>query len=194
MKKVFLPFLVLLFVSGCASNYYPINLSALPSDRQGEINGINYGYSKNVLSKTGNKKYAKKEVKRGINVISVKIKNNTDYEISVKDDLIFRMGNKELEPLESVVVTDNIRQPAPLYALYGLLFLNITRNNQGVSLPIGVPIAIGNIAVASSANRKFREDFSIYNIRNEKIAPGETLSGLVAFRDNASGTLVITRS
>lgn len=31
-----------------------------------------------------------------------------------------------------------------------------------------------------------------HNIKTEKIAPGESLSGLVAFRDNASGTLTIT--
>lgn len=192
MKNVFLLFLVLLFVSSCASSYYPVQPGAMPTDREGETNGVYYGYSKNVLSKTGNKKYAKKEVKRGISVISVKIKNDTDNEISVKDDLIFTMGGKELEPLESVVVTDNIKQPAPLYALYGLLFLNITRNNESLTLPIGVPIAIGNMVVASSANRQFREDFATYNIRDEKIAPGESLSGLIAFRDNASGTLTIT--
>jgi hypothetical protein len=192
MKNVFLLFLVVLFVSSCASNYNAIQPDAMPTDRQGEINGVSYGYSKNVLSKTGNKKYAKKEVKRGISILAVKIENNTDNEISVKDDLIFRMGELELEPLESVVVGDNIKQIAPLYVLYGLLFLNITNNNQTLSLPIGVPIAIGNIVVASSTNRKFREDFSTYNIRDEKIAPGETVSGLVAFRDNGSGTLVIT--
>lgn len=34
-------------------NYYLIQPEAIPSDRQGEINGINYEYSKNVLSKIG---------------------------------------------------------------------------------------------------------------------------------------------
>ena len=170
--------------------------SLMSTDREGETNGVYYGYSKNVLAKTANKKYAKKEVKRGISVLSVKIKNDTDKEISVKDDLKFTMGGKELEPLETVVVTDNIKQISPLYALYGLLFLNLESNtptsSSRISLPIGVPIAIGNIIVASSANRDFRENFGVYNVKDAKIAPGESLSGLIAFRDNASGTLVIT--
>ncbi|NJN78653.1 MAG: hypothetical protein HC803_10295 [Saprospiraceae bacterium] len=61
MKNLSFLFLIFLFVSSCASNYYPIQSSAMPYNNPAESNGVNYAYSKDVLTKTGNKKYAKKE-------------------------------------------------------------------------------------------------------------------------------------
>lgn len=183
MKNLFLLILVTLFVSSCASFYKPIDPHNMNYD---SLDGSELAYAdkRNVLTLTGNTRYAKKEEKYDINVVAVKVQNNTDETISIKEDVLFLVDGREVSPLESYVVEDKIKQRnIGLYALYGLLFLNINDGGGQRSYPIGVPIAVGNIGVAASSNSKFRKNFVADNLLNKVVQPGETVYGLVAFRD-----------
>ncbi len=145
---------------------------------------MNYDYKSDVLAITGNKKYAKRERKSGINIIAVKITNNTTQMISVKNGIKFMTSGREIVPVESYIVEDNIKQKnIGFYALYCLLTLNITENGETAIYPFGIGIAAGNIALAVSSNSQFRKNFSEENIMNKRIPPGETIYGLAAFKN-----------
>lgn len=191
MKNLFLLAFVALMVSGCASNYKSFDPHNFNYNKS-EGTDLAYSYKTNVLSLTGNKRYAKKEEKFNISLISVKIENNTTETINVSDDVKFMIGGRDVVPLETYFVEEKIKQKnIALYALYGLLFLNTNDNGEIKSYPIGIPIAIGNIALAASSNSKFKENFNQNNIMNKTIKPNETLYGLVAFRDLYSNKLEI---
>jgi hypothetical protein len=183
MKNLFLLTLVTLLISSCASFYKPIDPHNMNYDSL-EGRGLAYADKRNVLTLTGNIRYAKKEDKYDINIVSVKIQNNTNETISVKEDVIFFVDGREVYPLENYVVESKIKQRnIGLYALYSLLFLNISDGGGQRSYPIGVPIAVGNIGVAASSNAKFRNNFAADNLLNKIVKPGQTVYGLVAFRD-----------
>ncbi len=184
MKNLFLLSVVTLLISSCASFYKPIDPHNFNYNTKDNGEVIDYDYKTDVLTLTGNQKYAKKEDKYGIDIVAVKIQNNTTEPINVKDDIDFIAGDRTIVPMESYLVEDNIKQRnIALYALYGLLTLNVERNGQQTIYPFGIGIAIGNIAVAASANSSFKKNFSEQNILNKTIQPGEVVYGLVAFRD-----------
>ncbi|NJN78654.1 MAG: hypothetical protein HC803_10300 [Saprospiraceae bacterium] len=56
--------------------------------------------------------------------------------------MIFKLGGQESEPLETIVVTDNIKQIAPLYALYGFIFLSISFNLKRLKNATSINITI----------------------------------------------------
>ena len=188
MKKTFLLLTTIFILSGCASRYYPISNSQSYRNTE-EGNNLTYSYKFDVLAANGNKKYAKKEAKHNIDVMSVKITNNTDRELSVDNDIDFYVSNRQVQPLESTSVTSRIKQGAAIYLLYSFLFLYVDDGSSRTTIPIGVGIGIGNMAFASANNKKFKDEFSINNIIGKTIKPGETLHGLVGFIDIEHGSL-----
>lgn len=192
MKNLTLLVLVSLFVSSCASFYKPIDPHNFNYDSMEKGEDLSYAHKKDILTITGNNKYAKQEDKQNISLISVKIQNNTTNVISVKEDVKFLVNNAEVTPLDTYVVEQKIKQRnIALYALYGLMVFYVEENGERTNYPIGIPIAIGNIAVAASSNGKFRDNFAAENIMNKEIQPGETVYGMVAFRDLYSKNLTL---
>lgn len=49
--------------------------------------------------------------------------------------------------------------------------------------PIGIPITIGNMAVAGSANTKFLAEMETYNIADKVIGNGDTKYALIGIPD-----------
>ncbi len=191
MRKTITTVLFITLFFGCAGIYHPIQPNTLNYNNVEIREGVSYSYRFDVLPQKGNKKYVKKAAKYNIDIVAVKIINNTDRELDFNKDIQLYVGNKISYPLESTVVTSQIKQGVVGYLLYGLLFFQIHNNNSTTTLPVGLGIGIGNMIAASSNNEKFKKEFSTYNLVNKTIAPGETVYGLVALRDIGQGALEI---
>jgi len=177
---------IIFFLSGCASTYKPIRPQTLNYTAKNEDDGVFFAYKYDVLAEKGNAKYAKREDKRDVKVIAVKLTNNTDRVLNTVDDLQFYAGSRSIFLLDPLTIKNTIKQPVPIYLLYLLLsFTNIyvTNNNSTQVYPIGLAlgpgISVGNMVVAGSANTNFFDELSEYNIINYNLQPGETIFGII---------------
>ena len=190
-----LAILTIVFLSGCASSYRSINPSFINYTSHDLKDGISLSYKYDVLREKGNRKYARKEDLKGLKIVSVKITNYTDSVINIGKDVSFYSGYKQVFPLEPIIVKNSIKQYTPSYLLYLLLTplkLFVTTNNStGIysteTYPIGYllgpTLAIGNVAVAWTANSALQKELYDYNILNRDIVKGETVYGIIGLKD-----------
>jgi len=194
MKKIF-SLLVVVFLFSCAGTYKPIYPKALAYPSQSNVSGVSYSYRYNVLTDTGNKKYANKEDKKGIKLIAIKIENNTDRVINFKRDIDVYMGSRVIFPMEPELIKSTIKQPAPLYLLWSLLWVTIYNcdgNDCNVTpIPVGLGIGLINVGIAGSANRNFLDELNYYNILEKDIEPGETVYGLMGLSTDISAPITL---
>ncbi|THU39751.1 hypothetical protein FAM09_14760 [Niastella caeni] len=179
---------IMALLTSCAASYKPVNPPMLRYQSIGDDSTFSYQY--NVLAKARNRKLAKKEAKYGMRVVAVKIYNNTGQTLVYGTNFKIYSGNSEVRLLETDVATFRIRQVAPYHLFYLLLSptkLTVSDFNSSKSYPIGLVIgpglAIINVAVASTANKRFREELTAYDITQRPIANGETLYGLITVKD-----------
>lgn len=179
-----------IILSSCAATYKPINPPTLNYNSHDLQDGIGLSYKYDVLREKGNKKYAKKEDKKGIKLIAVKITNNTDSIINIGKDVAFFSGQDQIFPMEPIAIKESIKQIVPGYLSYLLLTflqLNIYQGNTVDSYPIGVVvgpgITMGNMTVAGSANKNMLNELYEYNILSRDIQKGETVYGIIGVRD-----------
>ena len=182
-------------LSSCAGTYNSINPQTLAYGYAPKSNTqVQLGYHHNVLTEHRNKKFARKEHKKNIQLIAIKVTNNTNRSLTVGQDIQMYSGSVPVLPLDQEITYKSLRQQAPLFLLYLLLTpsqfyysdgssTSYSSQNQVESFPIGLilgpGLAIGNMLVASSNNKKFEEDLTRYNLMNRTIAPGETVHGLI---------------
>jgi hypothetical protein len=188
-------FLLIVFVlSSCASGYRPINPKGRTFGSAVESNGIRYSTWNNILSDSGNKKYAKKETKKPVKLVALEITNTSDQPINFGRDVNIYMGDRLVQPVEPSVVYDQLRQRAGLYMLWSFFCLTYTKcegeDCSAVPIPLGVIIGIGNASVAGSANKKFMAELAATNILTKVIAPGETVKGLIGISSDVSGSSI----
>jgi len=195
-NSVFYSLIAVLLFTSCASSYKPIGPQGLDYRNVSKKDGIDFSFKYEVLSLRGNKKYAKKEEKRDVDVVAVKITNNTSNALHFNRDLKIVSNGRELIPMEREVVSKKIRQGVAIYLLYGLLTLQVgdctPQNGCDTKIyPIGIPIAIGNMVVAGSANGNFKNELQLYDLNNKIIEPGQTVHGILGFRNLEFGGMEI---
>jgi hypothetical protein len=183
---------IALFLTSCAATYKRIDPPQVRYPVIDEEGTFSYQYD--VIRTAGNKKLAKKELKAYMHVVAVKIHNNTDHSLEYGRNYKIFSGNSEANLLGPQVTGDIVKQKAAFHLFYLLLtpmMLNIDGGSSasgGSSIPIGLVIgpglAFGNLAVAATANKRFREELVEYDLENKVIAPGETVYGLITIRDN----------
>jgi hypothetical protein len=193
--------IILLFTS-CAATYKRVNPPQIKYPVVYKDSLFSYQYD--VIRRAGNRKIAKKEVKAYMNVIAVKIHNNTGQPLEYGRNYRIFAGETEASLLGPEITSDIIKQKAGFHFFY-LLFLPTTLNtgsntntnstaNSSSSFPLGLilgpALALGNFAVAKTANKRFKEELLDYDIERKVIAPGETAYGLITLRDN--GKLPLT--
>nr|MDQ3394479.1 hypothetical protein [Bacteroidota bacterium] len=189
---------LVIILSGCAATYRPIDPPSLNYNSHDFQDGIGFSYKYDVLREKGNKKYAKKEDKKGIKLIAVKVTNNTDTVINIGRDAAFYSGQNQIFPMEPMAVKESIKQIVPGYLLYLLLTflqLNVSSGDSGDSYPIGIiigpGITIGNMAMAVTANKNMLTELYEYNILNKDIQKGETVYGIIGVRDMGFNPITI---
>lgn len=193
MNKALILLSCIIFLSSCAASYKPISPTFLSYPSVQVTEGLTYSYRFNVLSDAGNKKYAKKEQRKGIKVIAVKLVNDTGRRIVFKRDIDIYMGDQVILPMEASQVRQIIKQPAALFLLWSPLIL-FTTDCNGFScdrtvIPIGAAIGVTNTIIASSANGKLDTEMLTYDILNREIANGDTAFGLIAISTDITSAI-----
>jgi len=181
---------VCLMLFGCAAGYRPIDPERLVFSSTENSSGVKFGYRYDVLSFRGNRKSAKKEGKKSVRLVALKIENNTGKTLKLGDNISLFAGDNNIYPMDQETIFRLLKQTAPVYLLYSLVVLNKTECDDitgecktSLLFPIGIPIAIGNMAVAGTANRRFLDELMRYNLVNKEIAPGKTVYALVGISD-----------
>jgi hypothetical protein len=181
---------IILIFTSCAATYKRINPPLVKYPAIDEAGTFSYQYD--VIRRAGNKKLAKKELKAYMHVVAIKIYNNTGQTLEYGKNYKIFSGIHEAALLGPQITGDIVKQKSG-YHLFYLLFTTMTLNTDdgtgnGSSIPIGLVIgpalAFGNMAVAATANKRFRSELVAFDIENKVIAPGETVYGLITLREN----------
>ena len=191
-------------LSGCAGSYHAIQperiTSYQPASQVGAPVDFSYRYSA-LLTNGANKKYVKKERKRGYQIVAVQLKNNTGADLNFSRDLDLTFGDRPIQPVSSLQASNDLKQGVAIYLLYVLLNFNvgsyttvngqITQDNR-TFIPTGPFIAGGNILGASGANKNMRNEFARYDLTNKVLRPGETVFGILSLRETNVAPLKLT--
>jgi len=190
MKKILTAMVLTILFSQCASIYHSIDPPTIEYPfEQDDNQDLSFSYQYDVLAKRGNKKYSKKEKKHGFSIVSVRVKNNTDRELSFARDIDLLVQRGVVHPVENEFTAHTIRQKIGFFLFYSLLYYSETdcNNKTGckttVFIPFGLAIAAGNMIVGGSSNDKMKKEFNDYSLYTKTIAPGQTVYGIVALRD-----------
>jgi len=197
MKLLKFTFLLssILILTSCASGYKIINPNTLNYLSKTSNQDVTLDYKYNLLTK----KYAKKETKKGIKVIAVKLTNNTDSDLVFGKDIKLTYENdNELYIMENEKIFRSLKQNTATYLLYLLLtplnFYTTKTNSNGFSeetsstpigLVIGPGLAGGNMIAAGSANKKFKTELLEFKIYGTVIKKGETKYGLIGVKSDS---------
>ena len=181
--------LALFILSSCASSYEMINPSSLNYTSTDTKNDVTLEYKYDVLGT----KYAKKEIKKGINVVAVKITNNSDSDLVFGQDIKLAYENgMEFPVVENDEVFKSLKQFTAGYLFYLLLTpMKLTVQKDG-ELPKTTPIGYGvgpglagiNMIRSSTANSQFETELLEFDINGATIKKGETKTGLVGIRSD----------
>lgn len=197
LLKTGILFLIILSFNSCASGYKTINPQKLNYNSNHGNSGILLEYKYDLLEK----KYKKKEAKRGLKLIAVKITNYSEKDIIFGKDIKLTYENgDELIYIENERVFKSLKQRPATYLLYLLLTgmkISSTKISQNSietnSIPIGLIVGPGlagrNIVRSSSANKKFKAELLEFNISNTIIKKGRTVYGLIGIQSNNYDTI-----
>jgi hypothetical protein len=182
----------LLILNSCASGYKNIQPEQLMYNSINKEGEVSLEYKYDLLRK----KYSKKEEKKDVRLVAVKITNNSDRDLVFGDDLRLTYANDNaISLLERDKVFSSLRQQPATHLFYLLLapltFSTTTTNSQGITqtssafpagLILGPTLAGANLITASGANKKFKNDLLEYDMRGKLIPRGATVYGLVGIR------------
>ena len=185
--------LIIILFSSCAGRYRYIIPEALEYNSHAETNTgeVTASYQYNVLATAQNKRYKKKEDKSFLNLVAIRITNDSDEAINVNRELQFFSGDQQVALMDADVVHGELKQQPLVYLLYMILtfsYLEIDNGFQQERYPIGFVlgpgITLGNVLTASIANNRFRDELEKYSLVGEEILPGETKLALVGIPKN----------
>lgn len=192
---------LIILMNSCASGYQMINPNSLSYNSVDIDKGVSLSYKYDLLKK---KKYSKKEVKKGVKLVAVKITNNSDKDLIFGQDisLTYENGNG-INIMDTDLVFSSLKQNTMPYLFYLLLtpmkfYKTETINGEIIetsSTPIGVVIgpglAAGNMIAAGSANTKFKSELMNNSLNGMVIKKGETKSGLIGIRADSYDAIKI---
>lgn len=151
------------------------------------------------------KKYAKKEEKKDLKLVAVKVTNNSDRDLTFGKDLKLTYENgSEIYILDNNSAFKMLKQSPASHLFYLLLTpvnLYTTKTNsyglqeETSSTPIGLilgpGLAAGNMIAAGSANKKFNNEMLEYNINGKVIPKGETVYGLIGIKSESFNSIKV---
>lgn len=203
MSKILLLLVTIFSLTSCASGYKNIQPKTINYLSTNSDSGIKMEYKYNLL----HKKYAKKEVKKGVKLIAVKVKNESDRDMMFGRDIKLTYENgADVQIMENEKVFKTLKQSPASYLFYFLLspisFYKTTTSYSSngyeektssfpAGLILGPGLAGGNMIAASSANANFKSDLLVYNINGVMINAGETKYGLIGIESDSFDALKV---
>ena len=175
----------LMLLTSCASRYKRINPETVVYNSISTDNGITMEYKYDVLTK----KYKKKEGKKKLRVVAIKITNRGETEKVIGQDIRFvYQSGAELSLLDHKIIFKSLKQHPATHLLYMLftplnIYVSDGYNGSTSTIPVGLAIGpgltLGNVLTSSGANRKFRKELEAKSLIGKIIKPGETVSGII---------------
>lgn len=186
-KKIsFVLFFSLLLFCSCASYYRAIQPEVINFPPKNTPEKVEIAYRYDVLREVGNKKYVNSEYKKNIKIVAVKLTNNTNAPINT-NDIEFYLNDSKIVLLSPYEIQTRIKQSSGAYCLYFIGCLSLAPLDIAVFGAIGV----GNIIVASEANKKLYNELLRYDISNREIEKGESVVGIIGFNGSHSDPIEI---
>ncbi|MFC4689675.1 hypothetical protein ACFO5T_04460 [Dokdonia genika] len=197
--KITLLLITIASFTSCASGYKMIEPETINYISTNESDNVKLEYKYDLL----HKKYAKKEEKKGVKLVAIKITNNSGKAVMFGRDakLTYENGT-EVYVMENEKAFKTLKQSPASYLWYLLLtpvnlYTTDTNSNgfqeETSSTPIGLilgpGLAGGNMIAASSANKKFKEELLEYNVNGTIIKNGETKYGLIGIEADSFDAL-----
>ena len=197
--KTILLFIAISTLTSCASGYKMIEPKSINYISTYNTDNVKLEYKYDLLEK----KYAKKELKKGIKLVAIKITNNSNKNLTFGKDVKLTYGDgSEVYIMENERVFSTLKQSPASYLWYLLLtpmnFYTTKTNSNGfrentsstpIGLVVGPGLAGGNMIAASSANKKFKTEMFDNNINDVIIKEGETKYGLIGIKLNSFESL-----
>ncbi|MDO7173674.1 hypothetical protein [Mariniflexile sp. AS56] len=201
VSKITLLLFGAILLNSCASRYemiQPKSLNYLSSNKSDDVI-LEYKYD--LLDK----KYAKKEEKKDLKLVAVKVTNNSDKDLIFGKDIKLTYENgSDIYILENESVFKSLKQSPATHLFYLLLtpvnFYTATTNQYGMqettsSTPIGLilgpGLAAGNMIAAGSANKKFKNEIQEYNLNGKVILKGQTAYGLIGIKSSSFNSIKV---
>lgn len=181
---LYLSIFLIFIISSCASSYKPINPKALVYDVK-STDGVGFGYRYDVLAFRGNNKYAKREFKKNIRLVAIKIENQSDKVMRLGENFNLYAGPNMIQPISPEILHMELKQGVAIYLLYSLIWYTQGECDEygncetTLILPVGIPISIGNMVVAGGANSQFKNELLMNNLLTKEINPGDTAYAIV---------------
>jgi len=194
--KITFLFIAIVFLTSCASGYKMIEPKTINYVSTNETDNVKLEYKYDLL----NKKYAKKEVKKGVKLVAIKITNNSEKDITFGADVKLTYDNgSEIYVMENDKVFKTLKQSPASYLFYLLLtpmyFTTSSSNGNSSSAPLGLVVgpglAFGNMIAAGSANKNFKTEMLEYYISGTLIKKGETKYGLIGIKSDSFDSLIL---
>lgn len=192
--KITLLIIIISTLTNCASGYKMIEPKSINYVSTNETQNVKLEYKYDLLDK----KYAKKELKKGVKLVAIKITNNSNKDLMFgRDAKLTYENDSEIYVMENEKVFTSLKQSAASYLWYLLLTpmnLYTAENGQQTSstpigLVVGPGLAGGNMIAASSANKKFKTEMLEYNINGTVIKKGEIKYGLIGIKADSFDSL-----
>lgn len=199
LQKATLTLSSVILLSGCASSFKSISPETFNFQSENSTKNVKLSYSYNVLQERGNTKYARRELKTQNHIVAVKIKNNSGKDLVFNEDVKLLSNDIPATIVAPEIAFEEVKQSVPIYLLYLLLTptkLTITdESGQKTSFPLGFmlgpAISGGNMIIAGTANGKFKEELTSYNLLGKNIKNGETAYGLIAVKSAGYNPLTL---
>ena len=192
---------IIYLLTSCASSYTLIHPQIVYYTDVSIADSVSFAYRYDVLSESNNWKYAKKERRENLKVLVIKIVNNSKTTLGFKDNIQLYSGEKQITLLDNKDVYDELKQSVPSFILYLLLTpihkLSVNFDGPANIFPVGYivgPVLTGyNVVKATHANAQFSYELIKYNIVNQKIAPDDTVYGIICFEAHDNVPLTMKR-
>jgi len=192
--KITLLFITIFALKNCASGYKMIAPKSINYISTNETNKVKLEYKCDLLGE----KYAKKELKKGVKLVAIKITNNSEKDLMFGRDakLTYENGT-EIFVMENEGVFTSLKQSTASYLWYLLLTpMNLYKSENGQqtsSTPLGLvaapSLASLNMITVDTANQKFKTEMLEYNINGTLIKIGETKYGLIGIKADSFDSL-----
>jgi hypothetical protein len=197
--------LVILFVlslsCSCAVSHKTLTLKNITyHDSMVNRKGVIIKISDNdIFRESGNERTSRKIKRNNLQIIPLYVINN-----SLDTFAITKTHTEIFCNYEPVILMDKntyykkIRQKAGWHSaeIVIALIYYFPPTNTGITFypmnPLGVllPWGIYNIYKASKANKSLKNDITLYDLLDKKIAPGDTLRGFICIKSRATGNLL----
>lgn len=194
-------------------------MTTIPFKENRLENKISYSVRQGLMYNTRNFFYARKEQKKDVSLMAIKIINKSELPINI-NDLQYSCGATiPIAPIRKEDYYNSVKQKAGLYWLYSAAFIVypkpavyrdingiqfnkpdnpkklIKNGKQYIPIPVGLPIAAANYGIAYKANKKLKNDLEILDLTNKVIQPGDSILGILTFKGvvNCGDIFISTR-